>query len=81
LFFNACRAKGYNIKFEFSGPRPPQQNGRVEQKLQTFYGRIRAMLNNAGLENSERSGIWAECARTTTFLSKIIAIEIKKKCP
>jgi hypothetical protein len=39
------------------------------------------MLNNAGLENSERSGIYAECARTTTFLSKIISIKSKEKCP
>ena len=79
LFYNACHAKGYNIKFEFSGPRTPQQNGKVERKFQTFYGRNRAMLNNSGLENSERSGIWAECARTRTFLSNIMAIKAKEK--
>ena len=65
-FYDACRTKGYNIKFEFSGPRTPQQNGKVERKFQTFYGRIRAMLNHAGFENGKRSGIWAECARTIT---------------
>jgi transposase InsO family protein len=59
-FYDACSAKGYNIKFEFSGPRTPQRNGKVERKFQTFYGRIRAMLNHAGFENGERSGICAQ---------------------
>jgi hypothetical protein len=62
-FYDACRAK------VFSGPRTPLQNGKVERKFQTFYGRIRAMFNHPGFENGERSGIWAECARTITFLS------------
>jgi hypothetical protein len=80
-FYDACCTKGYTIKFEFSGPRTPQQNGKVERKFQTFYGRIRAILNHAGFENGKRSGIWAECARTVTFLSNITANKTKKKCP
>jgi hypothetical protein len=39
------------------------------------------MLNHAGLENGERSGIWAECARTITFLSNITASKTKEKYP
>jgi hypothetical protein len=35
------------------------------------------MLNNAGLENSERSGT----ARTTTFMPNITEIKGKDKCP
>jgi transposase InsO family protein len=46
--FEECRSKGYGIRFEFSGPPTPQQNGKVESKFQTFFGRIRAMLNSAG---------------------------------
>jgi len=80
-FHNACRDKGFKIKFEFSGPRTPQRNGKVERKFQTFYGRIRAMLNNAGLKNGVRSGVWAECARTVTFLSNITAVKTQEKCP
>jgi len=79
--YDACCAKGCSIKFEFSGPRTPQQNGKVERKFQTFYGRIRAVLNHAGFENGERSGIWAECARAITFLSNITASKTKEKCP
>jgi len=44
--------KGYEVKFDFSGLRTPRRNGKVEKKFQTFYGRIRATLNNAGLEGA-----------------------------
>jgi hypothetical protein len=68
-FYNACWSNGYLIKFEFSGPRTPQGNSKVERKFQTLYGHIRAMLNEAGLENDVRSGVWSESANTVTFLS------------
>jgi hypothetical protein len=32
--------KSFGVKFEFSGPRTPQRNGKVERNFQTFYGRI-----------------------------------------
>jgi hypothetical protein len=79
--FEACQAQGYGVKFEFSGARTPQQNGRVERKFQTFFGRIRAMLNSAGLKDHLRSGIWAECAMTVTYLSNITSIKEKMICP
>jgi hypothetical protein len=80
-FYNACRSNGYLIKFEFSGPRTPQRNGKVERKFQTLYGRIRAMLNDAGLEDDVRSGVWSECANTVTFLSNITSTKTQNKCP
>ena len=80
-FYEECRSKGMNIRFEFSGPRTPQRNGKVERKFQTFYGRIRAMLNCAGLKDHLRNGVWAECAMTVTFLSNIISIKSDEKCP
>ena len=70
-----------NIIFEFSGPRTPQRNGKVERKFQTFYGRIRATLNCAGLKDRVRHGVWAECANTVTFLSNITALKSKDVCP
>ena len=45
------RIKSFGVKFEFSGPRTPQRNGKVERKFQTFYGRIRSMFNGAGLKD------------------------------
>jgi hypothetical protein len=38
-------------------------------------------LNNAGLKNGVRYGVWAECARTVTFLPNITAIKVQEKCP
>jgi hypothetical protein len=37
---NHLHFKMYGAKFEFSGPRTPQRNGKVKQKIQTLYGRI-----------------------------------------
>ena len=76
-----CKSKGLGITFEYSGPRTPQRNGKVERKFQTLYGRIRAMLNGAGLQEEMRSGIWAECASTATFYSNILATRVTKKSP
>ena len=80
-FYEECRSKGINIRFDFSGPRTSQRNGKVERKLQTFYGRIRAMLNFAGLKDHLRNGVWAECAMTVTFLSNIISIKSDEQRP
>ena len=80
-FYNSCWSTDYLIKFEFSGPRTTQRNGRVERKFQTLYGRIRAILNDAGLENEIRSGVWSECANNVTFLSNITSIKARDKCP
>jgi hypothetical protein len=39
-----CRQQHLDVKFEYTGPQTPQRNGKVEGKLQTLYGRIRAMF-------------------------------------
>jgi hypothetical protein len=79
--YDSCQENGHMIKFEFSDPRTPQLNGKVERKFQIFYGRIRARFDNGGIEDSVRTGVWAEFARITTFLSNIILIKAKDKCP
>jgi len=73
--------KSFGVKFEFSGPRTPQRNGKVERKFQTFYGRIRSMLNGAGLKGDLRNKIWAECVMTTTYLSNVLSTKFSLKCP
>jgi transposase InsO family protein len=57
---NDPEIKSFGIKFEFSGPRTPQINEKVEKKFQTLYGRIRAILNAANLEVEFRNKILAE---------------------
>jgi len=76
-----CKQQNLQVKFEFSGPRTPQRNGKVERKFQTLYGRIRAMMNSAGIEGEFRKGLWAECASTATFYENIIVNKEKKKSP
>jgi transposase InsO family protein len=70
---NDPEIKSFGIEFEFSGPRTPQRNGNVERKFQTLYGRIRAMLNEDGLEGELRDKIWAACVMNVTYLSNIMS--------
>ena len=45
-FEKQCKSKGMGITFEYTAPGTPQQNGRVEHKFATLYGRLRSMLEN-----------------------------------
>jgi hypothetical protein len=38
FFYDSCRANGHNIKFEFSSPRTPQRNCKVERKFKPSMG-------------------------------------------
>jgi hypothetical protein len=78
VLFDECRFKGYNVKFEFSGLQTPQCNGKVERKFQTFFGRIRAMLNSASVKDQLRSGVWAEFAITVMFFLMFHQSRIRK---
>jgi transposase InsO family protein len=42
----------YEIQFEFTAPYTPQQNGRIERKFATLYGKIRALTTAAQLPQS-----------------------------
>ena len=61
-----------SVKFEFTAPYTPQQNGKIERKFATLYGKIRAMLNWARLTPHLRKRLWAQCANTATKLENII---------
>jgi hypothetical protein len=76
-----CNHVSINVSFEYSGPRTPERNEKVERKYQTLYGRIRAILNGAGLKDEVRSGIWTECASTATFYSNILLTNGRSKSP
>jgi hypothetical protein len=78
---NDPEIKSFGVKFEFSGPRTPQRNGKVERKFQTLHGRIREMLNGADLESKLRDKIWAECVMNVTYLSNIISTKSSFKSP
>ncbi len=46
------------MKFEYTAPGKPQQNGQVEQKLVAMYGKVQAMLNDAKLTAALRKKLW-----------------------
>ena len=68
VFQNTCKSEGLGIRFEFTAPGTPQQNGRVERKFQTLYGRVRAMLIGSQIEQPLRNSLWSEAANTATDL-------------
>ena len=56
------------IKFEYTSPGTPQQNGRIERKFATLYGRVRAMFISAGIEGNLRKQLWVEAANTAAMI-------------
>ena len=65
-------SEGSNIRFEFTARHTPQQNGKVERAFATLYGRMRAMMISAGLDESSRHKLWMEAAATATKLDNIL---------
>ena len=52
-----CKEKGLGIKFQYTSPNTPQKNGVDERRFATSYGRIRAMMNGAGLTGDLRRSL------------------------
>jgi hypothetical protein len=55
-------------KFEYTAPDSPQQNGTIERKFATFYGRVRDIINQAEFAAPLRGAMWAYCALHATRL-------------
>ena len=60
------------VTVEFVAPNTPQQNGVVERAFATCTARGRAMMLNAGLSESLKGKLWAECFSTATTLSNLV---------
>jgi transposase InsO family protein len=45
-----CKQQNLGVKFEYSGPRTPQRNGKIERKFQIMYGRIQTMMNDSEID-------------------------------
>jgi hypothetical protein len=65
----------FHIKFEFTGPGTPQQNGKVERAFATLFRKTRSMLNAARITIPLRKGLWAHCAALSVQLENIIVKE------
>ena len=66
------KTKKPHIKFEFTSPKTPQQNGVVERAFATLKGRVRSMMDFAGMHTSKRQQLWCEAANTATKLANIL---------
>jgi hypothetical protein len=69
------------IKFEFTAPNTPQQNGVVERAFATIYNRVRAMFANANIDGELRNSLWDEAAYTATILENILQTPNHKTLP
>ena len=77
----ACLEQNLGIKFEYTAPGTPQQNGRVERKFYTLYSRVRAMLKDSGLDNIPfRNRLWDESGATGTNYDGILVRETGGEC-
>ena len=54
------------IFFEFMAPGTPQQNGGIERSFATLYGKVCAMLNSAGFDETTIGKLWAEAVNCAT---------------
>ena len=68
------------IKFEFTSPKTPQQNGVVERAFGTLKGRVRSMMDFAGMQSAKRIQLWCEAANTATKLANILVKNNVDKC-
>jgi hypothetical protein len=69
------------MKFEFSSPQTPSTQQQGGKKVPNFFGRIRDMINSAGVKDQLRSGVWAEYEMTVTFLFNVKSIKNKEVYP
>ena len=67
------------IKFEFTPPGNPQQDGVVEQGIATLYSHMRAGMVHMGLHENLKTYLWSECAATAIKLENIMVNPHKEK--
>ena len=59
-----CEKEGLGLQFELTTPGTPQQNGKVERKFATLYGRMCVMLHGSNIEGALRCQVWTKAARS-----------------
>jgi hypothetical protein len=60
------------IKFEYTAPNTTRQNGKIERKFATLYGKIRSVINAAGFPAFLCSRLWSYAAKCVTQLENTI---------
>ena len=81
MLVKSCDQNEKGIKFEYTAPGTPQQNGVVERAFVNLIGRGRAMMNHARSTVKKRQEMWCEAAQTTTLLDNVLVQEKGAKPP
>ena len=68
---NKLQKDGVDTTIEFT-LKTPEQKRQVERSFATLWERVRAMLNNSGVDSELRTELWAECAATATKLCNVL---------
>ena len=76
-----CSTEGLGIDFEHTARNTPQHNGRIQRTFQTLFGRVKAMLNHAGIPSGIRQGTWPEAAFTAMLWHNVIVQKEGDKPP
>ena len=79
--FEAFICNGFGIIPEYTARETPQHNGTVERSFAMLYGRVRSILNHAGLDPTRRARLWAEAAATATKLDNISVSSTDQQSP
>ena len=67
------------VKFEYTVVGTTQQNGRVQRKFATLYGRISSMMIDADVEEELRQKLWAEAVHTAADRDNILVTNRNNK--
>jgi hypothetical protein len=71
-FKQMCDQQNNGVRFEFTAPNTPQQNGVAERAIAYLAARGRATMHSAGFGQKLKAKLWAETFNTVTRLSNII---------
>jgi hypothetical protein len=66
------RSAKMRCTFEFTVPDSPQQNGKIEKKFATLYGRVRAILNSTEFTPILRKVMWYFYSLQATRIDNIL---------
>ena len=67
--------------FEFIAPGTPHQNSVAERRIPTLFGRVKAMLIQAGIDSKAKGEFWCEVISTATKLDNVMVRPERTKPP
>ena len=72
-----CAKQFKEINFEFMSTWNSQKNGVIEWGFDTIYSCMGTMMEQSGLHENIKTGIWTKCAATSTKLENVMVNQHK----